>query len=170
METKIYNYDNLLESDINRTVTRVKALIINSKNELLLGYSNGIYQFIGGHIEKDEDLIAGLFREIAEESGIILNIEQLTPFFKMIKYVKDYPKKGDNSCYECYYYSMRTDERPNLKLVNYTDDEKRGDFKLVYVPFDQVEEIFMENENSSERSKTIALENLETIKVYKKHL
>ena len=41
---------------------------------------------------------------------------------------------------------------------------------MVYVPFDQVEEIFMENENSSERSKTIALENLETIKVYKKHL
>ena len=170
MNTKVYNYDNLLERDINRVVTRVKALIINSKNELLLGYANGIYQFIGGHIEKNESLIDGLLREIEEESGIVLSSIQLSPFFKRIKYVKDYPKEGENSCYEYYYYLMRTDKRPDLKLVNYTDDEKRGGFQLIYVPFDQVEEIFENNKNVSERAKNIAIENLETIKMYKKHL
>jgi len=39
----LYNYDNLSSKDIDEKVVRVKALIINSNNEILLGYSCGTY-------------------------------------------------------------------------------------------------------------------------------
>ena len=47
---------NNINVDYENIVTRVKAVIINSKNELLLGYSYYEYQFPGGHVEGGEDL------------------------------------------------------------------------------------------------------------------
>ena len=166
METKIYNDDNLIDNDVNRVVIRAKSLIFNSSDEILLGYSHDIYQFIGGHIEENEDIIAGLKREILEETGINID-EEMFPFFKMVKYVKDYPKGGDNSRYEYYYYYIRTDKKPNLEHVSYTDDEKEGHFKLIYVPFAKVQELFEDNRKVSE---VIALENIEAIEKVKKYI
>jgi len=36
MKIKVYNYDNLKESDITDKIVRVKALMINSNKEILL--------------------------------------------------------------------------------------------------------------------------------------
>lgn len=38
MKEIIYNEDNLKDSDINNVVERAKAIIVNSKGEILLGY------------------------------------------------------------------------------------------------------------------------------------
>lgn len=43
MKEIIYNHDNLKETDIDETVIRVKALIINSNNEIMLGYAHKTY-------------------------------------------------------------------------------------------------------------------------------
>ena len=61
------------EEDVTEIVKRVKALIINSNNEILLAYSNNCYQFPGGHVEDGETLIDAVNREIKEETGIVLN-------------------------------------------------------------------------------------------------
>ncbi len=50
MKEVLYNYNNLTLEDIDETVTRTKGLIINSNNEITLGYSNKTYQFPGGVI------------------------------------------------------------------------------------------------------------------------
>lgn len=68
MKTLIYNKDNLLNEDINSLSIRVKALIIN-KDKLIIGNEDGIYQFIGGHVEDNEDYISALKREIKELSS-----------------------------------------------------------------------------------------------------
>ena len=60
----IKNKFNIKEENINRTVVRVKALIINSKNEILLAHSYGEYQFPGGHVEANEELPFALHREL----------------------------------------------------------------------------------------------------------
>ena len=44
--------------------------IINSNNEILLGYSYHDYQFPGGHVEDGESLIEAMNRELLEETGI----------------------------------------------------------------------------------------------------
>ena len=66
---RIYNYDNLKLEEINEKTTRARAILINSNNEILMCYSNGLqhYEFPGGHLEKNETLEDGLKREIKEE-------------------------------------------------------------------------------------------------------
>lgn len=167
MKTIIYNKENVTEEELTRRVIRVKALLINSNNELLLGYSHDTYQFIGGHIEEGEDMIEGLKREVEEESGIILKDEKINPFFLRKKYLRNYPNESDISCYEYYYYTINTDRLPNLGNVNYTEAEKVGKFELRYIPLDQLEEEFEENKKVSERTAIVQEENLEAIKIFK---
>ena len=64
------NKDNIQDSEINETVIRVKALIINSNNCILLGHSHCEYQFPGGHVLENEGLLYALKRELKEELGI----------------------------------------------------------------------------------------------------
>lgn len=54
MKKIFYNEDNLNEKDINNSVKRAKLLIINSNNEILLGYGHNTYQIIGDRIEDNE--------------------------------------------------------------------------------------------------------------------
>lgn len=49
MKKIIMNNSDLEESEITEVVTRVKGLIINSNDEILLGYLDNNYQFPGGH-------------------------------------------------------------------------------------------------------------------------
>ena len=71
------NHDNLKKEDIEEVITRVKGLIINDKDEIMLGYAYGTYQFPGGHIEKREKIIDGLIREIKEEIGYNLDYQSI---------------------------------------------------------------------------------------------
>ena len=86
MKIIIHNKNNLKETDITEVVKRVKILIINSNNEILLGYSHNDYQFPGGHVEKGEYLDQTIKREIKEETGIILKSQNFKPFAKVISY------------------------------------------------------------------------------------
>ncbi len=62
MKQIITNKYNLTDSDMTEIVKRVKILIINSKNEILLAYSHNDYQFPGGHVEENETLIQAINR------------------------------------------------------------------------------------------------------------
>ena len=90
MKIKIVNYDHIKKKDINDRIIRVKALIINSKKEILLAKAYTTIQFPGGHLEENESLNEALKREVLEETGIILNREY-EPFFALKYFLKDYP-------------------------------------------------------------------------------
>ncbi len=167
MEQIIVNKDCIQEKEITEIVKRVKAIIINSKNEILLGYSHNDYQFLGGHVEDGENLIETLNREISEESGISLNLDDAFPIILRKAYYKDYPQIGKNRKNEIYYYVIKTDKLPNLELTNLTDDEKEGNFKLEYIKLDDIEEVIIKNGDKTGNLHGIANEMLEVIKIYK---
>lgn len=167
MEQIIVNKDCIQEKEITEIVKRVKAIIINSKNEILLGYSHNDYQFLGGHVEDGENLIETLNREISEESGISLNLDGAFPIILRKAYYKDYPQIGKNRKNEIYYYIIKTDKVPNLELTNLTDDEKDGNFKLEYIKLDDIEEVIIKNGDKNGDLHGIANEMLEVIKIYK---
>lgn len=167
MEQIIVNKDCIQEKEITEIVKRVKAIIINSKNEILLGYSHNDYQFLGGHVEDGENLIETLNREISEESGISLNLDGDFPIILRKAYYKDYPQIGKNRKNEIYYYIIKTDKVPNLELTNLTDDEKDGNFKLEYIKLDDIEEVIIKNGDKNGDLHGIANEMLEVIKIYK---
>ena len=168
MEKIITNEFNLKEEDMTELVVRVKVLLINSNDEILLGYSNNEYQCPGGHVEAGESLISAINREIKEETGIELNIKEAKPFACSIGYYKDWPSIGKNRKIEIYYYEIKTDEKPNLDNTKYTESEKKGNFELRYVPLNDVESEFIKNANMYEDKHGIAKEMLKVFKIYKK--
>lgn len=133
MKEIIYNYDLLEENEINNIVERVKALIINSKGEILLGYADKTYQFVGGHVEANEKLMDALAREVKEESGIILNKLDLIPFFRVKYYNRNYPKKDLNTLTINNYYVIRTDLKPDTSKMELTDYEKEWGYTVKYI-------------------------------------
>ena len=167
MKNIINNMYNLKEEEMTEVVKRVKALLINSKNEVMLGYSYNEYQFPGGHVEDGETLVQALNREINEETGIHLDLKDIEPFACFLGYWKDWPESGKNRKIEVYYFEIFTDEIPNLKATNYTKEEKAGNFELRYIPLDKIEGVLRNNANKYGDKKGIAKEMLALFDVYK---
>ena len=167
MKKIIINDYNLKEEDMTEVVKRVKVLLINSKNEVLLGYSNNDYQCPGGHVENGENYIDTINREIEEETGIKLNIKEAYPFACVYGYYKDWPSAFKNRKIEIYYYEIKTDEEPNLENTKYTENEKKGNFELRCVPLDCVEEEFINNAKKHGDKYGIVREMLKVFEIYK---
>jgi len=167
MKKIITNVDNLKEEDMTELVRKVKILLINSKNELMLGYSHNEYQFPGGTQEVDEKLIDTINREITEETGISLNLKKLNSFACAIGYYKDWPEKSKNKKIEIYYYEVKTDEKPNFNNLNLTDSEKEGNFELSYINLNNIEQEIIHNAEIYGDKHGIAKEMLNLLKIYK---
>lgn len=168
MITIINNKNKLSDKDMTEIVKRVKVLLINSNNDILLGYSHNTYQFPGGHVEDNETLIQAVNREVLEETGIELNITNIEPFACAIGYYKDWPVEGKNRKIEIYYYEVKTDEMPNLEKTEYTENEKDGNFELRYIPFSDVEDVLRKNAEKYGDKKGIAEEMINLLDIYKK--
>ena len=48
-----YNDDDLKDNEIDQVVTRVKAFIVSSKNNMLIGKDEEGYQWRGGYVDDD---------------------------------------------------------------------------------------------------------------------
>ncbi len=134
MKKIIYNEDNLKYNEINNVIKRAKAIIINSKNEILLAYSHKNYFFVGGHVEKNETDKECLIREICEETGILLNDIKLNLFFVVEYLCKNYPEETNNTNYITNYYILNFDLIPDLNKTLLSKDEKEGNFELKWIP------------------------------------
>ena len=167
MKQLITNKYNLTDSDMTEVVKRVKVLLVNSNNDVLLGYSHNNYQLPGGHVEENETLVQAVNREILEETGIELNITNIEPFACAIGYYKDWPAEGKNRKIEIYYYEVKTDEKPNLENTEYTENEKDGNFELRYIPLLDVENVLRTNAEEYGDKKGIAREMIDLFGVYK---
>ena len=166
MKQIIINESNLKEEEINKTVLRAKLLIINSKDEILLGYGYNNYQILGGHLEENETFDECIVREIKEEAGITIKEEKRSPILTIIYMCKDYPNIGDNTKFLANYYIIKSDLKPNLEEVNLTENELEGLFELRYIHKDKI----IEELNNS--LKTCSNENVvkDTIEVIKEYL
>ena len=167
MKQLITNNYNLTDSDMTEVVKRVKVLLVNSNNDVLLGYSHNNYQFPGGHVEENETLIQAVNREILEETGIELNITNIEPFACAIGYYKDWPAEGKNRKIEIYYYEVKTDEKPNLENTKYTENEKNGNFELRYIPLLDIENVLKTNAEEYGDENGTAREMIDLFEVYK---
>lgn len=166
MKVKIFNKDKVNEDLIRDKIVRVKALIVNSKNEIMLGEAFGTIQFPGGHLEENETLNDGLKREMLEETGIeIRGIYE--PFLVIKHFIKD-PIGDNNRSLEIYYFKIFTDEKFHMERVHLDDQETAGDFHLFYVPLKDVKKLLYRTINDNPRNKLITEEMLIALKEWKK--
>lgn len=131
MKQILINKNNLELEDMEKTVIRVKGMLINSNKEILLAHNNGTYQFPGGHKEDDEGMEETLIREVKEETGIDVDLD-MGPFMQIVTYDADYFGTGKKVCSKIYYYVIHTDEVPNYQETNYDELECQTEFDLLY--------------------------------------
>ena len=166
MKQILYNKDNLKEEDINRSVFRAKALIINSKDEILFACADKTYFLIGGRVEEGESFNEGLVREVKEETGVDINLEERTPFITITYMNKDYPSDGINTKSIANYYLIKQDIKPNIDEIMLTEEEKAWNFKLKIVHKDYALEKLYESLKKCKNKKAVE----DTIEVIKEFL
>ncbi len=167
MKEIFINPDNLQKEDINETVTRAKALIVNDKQEVILGFYFGTYQFPGGHVDEDENIIDCLKREVLEEVGLEVKEENPKPFASITYYVKNYRDDSINRENIMYYYLIKTNEEPDLSKTHYDEFEKIGEFEIAKVHLNDIEELLKNSIPLNPVNEVIVEEMLEIINLYK---
>lgn len=168
MKEVLYNYDNLTIDDIDEVIVRTKGLIINDKDEITLGYSNGTYQFPGGHLEENEELSDCLLREIKEETGIEIKDAKMRPFEKITHYTKNYHNSGLNRKNEIYYYIVRTNTKFDLSNTSLDEEEKNNGFTIKTIPLKDFEKELIKSIPDNPRNQVIVEEMLDVFKEYNK--
>lgn len=138
MQTIIFNDYNLSEDQIEKSVIRVKGLIINSSGKILLAHNNNTYQFPGGHLEDNEDMDDCIIREIKEETGIDVKVNE-RPFLCIKTFDNNYFGTGKKVLNSIYYYRFFTDDMPNFEETQYDELELATEFNLFYVVFTDLE-------------------------------
>lgn len=162
-----FNDDNINENNIDKVVVRTKALLINDKNEILLGFCDNTYQFPGGHLEEGESLEECLKREIKEETGLEININNLSPFLKISHFHRNYNHQNENRRNDLYYYFVKCDLNYDLANTHYDELELKHNFKLQVVKLDNIEELLLEYIDKNPINKFVTEEMLIALKEYK---
>lgn len=158
----IHNEDNLTLNDANRVTRRAKLIVENNNDEILICHMGVKYFLIGGHIDNDESDEQCLTREVAEESGVTLNFSNILPIASSNYINKDYPKNGDITYTNTNYYAIKYDLVPNIEMQNLTEEEIKENFKLMYIPKNEVINFL---ENTKEINATLS-DTIMAIKVY----
>ena len=155
---EVINEDNLSLNDINKFIKRPRAIIVNSKNEALIGYASMTthFEFPGGHLEGDETIPEALAREVVEETGIDISNNKLYPFYHLQYLCKDFPEKNVNTSIEFFYYVIYTDKKVDMTKANLDEGEKVEKYAASYVPIEQIEGILEENLKNTKELNTAA--------------
>ena len=119
-----YNDDDLKDNEIDQVVTRVKAFIVSSKNNMLVGRNDEGYQLLGGYVEDTESLEGALKKAIFNETCIVLDSkDKIEPFYEIRYYNRDYKGSGINRLSDMVYYLVTTDKLPNYKKLKLSEKE-----------------------------------------------
>lgn len=152
----IFNPDCLSYEEIKKFVSRVKILIINDFNQLLLCNIDGIYYFVGGHIEEGETIIDALKRETLEETGIFLQEDfNISPFLVYKFYNKNHYGTTIKCLSTINYCSVKTNTPFNLDNLRLDANELKKIFLLEYVSLDNIEEKLLESVSTPEQESLV---------------
>lgn len=161
----IYNQNNLEENDINRVVKRAKILLINDKNEVLICNSKNNYFLLGGHVEGEEPDVDCLMRELDEEAGINIDLNDMKLFMTIKYFSKDYPEVGTNSMSLANYYYLKSNALPSLKDIHLTKEEEQGNFRIEQIPIEKCIEVLTNSLEHATR-KIVVIDTIEVLKEY----
>lgn len=165
MKKILYNKDALKKEDITEEVIRVKVLLMKD-DCILLGYCNNTYMYIGGHVDEGESLIEALKREVLEEVGIEIKVNNINPFLVTEMYSKNHPKIGNNRNCIIYYYALNINDDINLNRTKYTEQEKTGNFEIRQIKLNRLIEEVTNNYLIYDSAKGIGTEMINAFDVY----
>lgn len=149
---------------------RVKILLTNSRDEVLLCKVDGVYHFVGGHPENDESIQEGAKREVKEETGIEEDSRKFMPFLSLKQYKRDYFGTGKNGLATITFIECYTDKEYSYEDRKLDEREREKDFKLEYVKIDDIMNVLEQNKEVSrlQKKEFITTEMMYVMSEYKK--
>lgn len=170
MKTIINNFNNLKESDIDIITNKVRAIIIDDFNNVIITKYADMYMLPGGKIDKDENEKDALIRELKEELGIKFNGSELIPLVTFKNYMKDYPlidKDGTvNKLNNTIYYVIRSNKKTNKNSTTLTERESKNNFNIYNLKLDDLINIVSNYESKNERNIYFKKELLSVLNEY----
>lgn len=157
-----YKPDDLKEKDIEEYEEKVRLLIKNNKDEILVANYGGAYLLPGGKVDDNEFVMEALKREIKEEVGVDVKETLISPITTFNYYQKDYPKRNGkilNRKITTHYYKTNIDielEKYERKL---TEREVKGNFKLEWVKESDLKNIIKNNSHVKDNRRAKFMEN-----------
>lgn len=144
--------------EINYKIRKAsRAVIFNEENKIaILNVSNDNYHKLpGGGIEKDEDIITALRRELMEEVGVEVDI--LNELGMIIEYRDSFKQLQISYCYLCKVVG-------EYQETSFTEEEKNNGFILEWVSLNEAISILEKDNPEKYMGKFIRERDLEFLK------
>lgn len=113
-----------------RYVQAAGGIIVNERDEVLMIYRNGKWDFPKGKVEQDEPIPEAALREVEEETGVKAALVSSQP----ISTFHCYDTYGENVIKETFWFAMTADSQQSL--LPQTEESIES---VVWVPFADVE-------------------------------
>lgn len=118
----VNNPFNLNLNDITEIMNKVRCIIVDKNNNILLTHYADMYMFPGGKLKNNENNTIALIRELREELGIDFTTFEIQEFITYENYLKNYNRVDNdvvNRLNKTKYYIIEVD---NLKELNISKD------------------------------------------------
>ncbi len=163
----IINENNLELEEIQEFNSKVRALLIDNDNNILIAYYGKTILLPGGSIDLNETVEDAIIRELKEEMGMDYSKDELTYLNTLKYYQKDYPKRNGgfkNRLITTHYY---VGEYRGISKQSLTEKEQKDNFRLKLVPIDILEELVLNNQNNNPRNIYFVKELIAILEYYK---
>ena len=129
-----YNDDNLRDDEIDVVVTKVRAFVISSRLNLMIGKDKDGFHMIEAEVTSKDSLEDHLFKALYKETGIELDgRDKYEPFFEVRYYSRNYFHQGFNRLADTVYYLIFTDKMPNMKKLRLSERQLKEKIPMEYI-------------------------------------
>lgn len=151
MKKIIINDNNLKLNEIDEIKDKCRVIFIDDNNKILVVHYGEIYLLPGGKVDGNESIYDAAKREIKEETGMIINNEDLLLQYKLSFYQKNYLNRKHelvNRLINTYYFLSNIEYIIDNNNISLTEEEKKSNFELVLLSIEDIEEIIKINNNN----------------------
>ncbi len=150
----VLNSGNLSDSEITLKSKKVRCLLLDDNDNLLVANYGGVYMLPGGKLDGDEDKTEALNRELKEELGVEYTASEVMFFVDVKSYQKDYPSRDDeviNRCVETSYFIGKY-KGVSKEEQSLSEKEVKANFRLELISLSSIMNVVSNNPTENVRN------------------